>query len=262
MIIRKARGTPGAPGEFGQQERPAVEVSITRRCGHQETIRIFGDPGTSRYYAAQELLDCRRCVNAPLVSEDNAAVKAGKRVVLEGSERQVEWAQTIRAARAAEYASYVGQVRGVAQRLVLAGKLTNADRDAGLLAVKEAITDLMLGQVDFDPDEFGMHAGHARWWIDHKDMASRAILALILDDRDILGGWFGGGDDDHSGAFILKAHRKPDTTPVPDAWDREADEWVPDPPPLALPITGRPPIKVLLPVTRATDYADLDDSPF
>lgn len=243
MVIRKARGAGGSGG-FNREEREAVAVPILRRCGHEEMIKIYGDPGKSRYYAAQELMDCGKCRNAVFTDEDNAAVQAGKRVALEGSDRQVPWAQTIRSARAAGFAVIMQGCRAIGQKLFLAKKLTAEERESGLLAVKEAIVDLMMGHCDFDPDEFGQHSGHARWWIDAKDLTNRAIIGLLVPERDVMGGMFGGGDDDHSGIFVVKA------TPVDEprnAWDREE-------------VAARaiPPAKVGL---RDADL-DLDDLPF
>lgn len=244
MVVRRARGA-GSSGGFNQEQREAVAVPITRRCGHEETIKIYGDPGKSRYYAAQELQDCTRCRSAVFIDEDNAAVTAGKRIKLEGSERQVPWAQTIRVTRAAGFADYMAGARLIGQKLVLANKLAAADRDAGLLAAKEAITDLMMGAADFDPDEYGQHSGNARWWIDAKDLTNRAILALLIPERDIMGGMFGAGDGDYSGIFTLKAPA-PSADPR-DAWEREE-------------VAARaiPPAKVAL----RGDNLDLDDFPF
>jgi hypothetical protein len=207
-------------------------------------IKIYGDPGKSRYYAAQELMDCGKCRNAVFIDEDNAAVQAGKRVALEGSDRQVPWAQTIRSVRAAGFAEIMQGVRAIGQKLFLAKKLTAEERESGLLAAKEAIVDLMMGNCDFDPDEFGQHSGHARWWIDAKDLTNRAILGLLVPERDVMGGMFGGGDDDHSGIFIVK----PAPVDEPrDAWDREE-------------VAARaiPPAKA----SHRDDDVDLDDFPF
>jgi hypothetical protein len=247
MVIRKARGA--TTDGFTRTERDAVEVPITRRCGHEETIKIYGDPTTSRYYAAQELQDCRKCKNAVFIDEDNAAVKAGKRVALEGSERQVPWAQTIRSVRAAAFAEYMSGARLIGQKLFLAKKLTAEQRESGLLAVKEAIIDLMMGNADFDPSEYGQHSGHARWWIDAKDLTARAIIALLLPERAILGGMFGGGDDDYSGVFmVVEAPPAAGEPSAPrDAWDREEAQ-----------ARAIPPAKV----AERGDDLDLDDCPF
>ena len=244
MVIRRARGA-GSTGGFNQEQRELVAVPITRRCGHEETIKIYGDPGKSRYYAAQELQDCTRCRSAVFIDEDDAAVTAGKRIKLEGSERQVPWAQTIRVSRAAGFADIMAGARLIGQKLVIANKLSAADRDAGLLAAKEAIVDLMMGNCDFDPDEYGQHSGNARWWIDAKDLTNRAILALLIPERDILGGMFGGGDTDHSGIFVL--HTTAPTDQPRDAWEREE-------------VAARaiPPAKV----AQRDDDLDLDDFPF
>jgi hypothetical protein len=250
MVIRKARGATTGGG-FNRSERDAVEVGIMRRCGHEETIKIFGDPGTSRYYAAQELQDCRKCKNAVFIDEDNAAVKAGKRVALEGSERQAPWAQTIRSVRAAAFAEYMAGARLIGQKLFLAKKLTAEQRESGLLAVKEAIVDLMMGDADFNPDEYGQHSGHARWWIDAKDLTARAIIALLVPERDVMGGMFGGDDDDYSGIFILAdvAPAAGEPSAPRDAWDREEAQ-----------ARAIPPAKAVAVATD--DQLDLDDFPF
>ncbi len=247
MVIKRSLGDG-----VGRVDREALPVTVMRRCGHEDVIRIYGDPSKSRYYAAQELLDCSKCRNAVWVDEDSAAVASGRRVPLEGSAKQVPWAQVIRSQRAEGFAAYMAGVRAIGQKLFIARRLDADAREAGLTAVREAIRDLMQGNLDFNPDEYGQHSGHARWWIDSKDLTPRAILGLIVPDRDVMGGLFGGGEDDHSGVFVTV-----DPNPAPN--------------------TAGPPLVAVAEApatTRATnaiaahaamlraDLLDLDDAPF
>jgi hypothetical protein len=178
---------------------------------------------------------CRDCYRRVAVGKDTEAIKAGRRSVLVGSEKQMPWAQAIRQQRAEAFGDYVKAVRdegsaGIAKRV-----LTREAVDTTINEVKQAIADLFAGTVEFDPDEYGMHSGYTRWWIDQRETEVRDIMAALLPERDVLGGDIDGlgiGSDPVAGVFRF--------IPVPASDDGD----------------------VGYDARREADLLDLDDSPF
>jgi len=81
-----------------------AKYTITMSCGHDETHQIYG-PGKDRQRKADYLASrvCSECYRTKQAAEREAAntsaaatAKAEKRPDLEGSERQVAWAESIR----------------------------------------------------------------------------------------------------------------------------------------------------------------------
>jgi hypothetical protein len=203
-------------GGIGRPKAEGAPVAITRSCGHVETISIYGDPATSTYYANQQARACRACWGAEAVAKDTAAVTAGRRIALESkSESQGAWAQRIRQGRAEKFVAYLRDVIELAATEMRAGRLQKADSEAAIADIKAALNDLFLGSVDFDPEEFGQWSGHARWWIDARELTEVAILALLMPDRDVMR--MRGKDVDLRGVFA----RVEIPAPAPTQWDVE-----------------------------------------
>lgn len=206
-------------GGIGRPKAEGQPVAVTRSCGHVETINIFGDPATSTYYANQAAKACRACWGAESVAKDTAAVNAGRRIALEyKSDAQGAWAQRIRQGRAEKFGQYLRDVTELAASETRAGRLTKENAEAAIADIKAALNDLFLGAVDFDPAEFGQWSGHARWWIDARDLAEVAILALLMPDRDLMRG--NGKDVDLAGVFTRVEVIQP-AKPAPTQWDIE-----------------------------------------
>ena len=102
----------------GTGERNHVEV--TRACGHKEVIEVYGDPAKSQWLDSARLRDCKLCYSQKQQGADEQAVADGKRVALDGTEKQIAWAGTIRQRRAVEF----GKAMRDLEALVVAGKVT------------------------------------------------------------------------------------------------------------------------------------------
>ncbi|CAM5628505.1 hypothetical protein [Streptomyces griseomycini] len=79
-----------------------MKYDVTRACGHQERVELTG-PTKRREWALERMEqgDCSDCVDAQRQkenAENAAAAQAAGWPALTGSERQVAWAETIRAA--------------------------------------------------------------------------------------------------------------------------------------------------------------------
>ena len=81
-----------------------AKYTITRRCGHKETVSIFGRAAEREWRQKKEeeklCSDCYRAeLDAKRAAESAAAAEAAKEAglpTLVGSEKQVAWAETIR----------------------------------------------------------------------------------------------------------------------------------------------------------------------
>lgn len=71
-----------------------AKYAITHSCGHSETVQLYGKhTDRSRYMDNAERRQCRDCYNASLVAKTaDMGLPA-----LTGSDKQVAWAETIRA---------------------------------------------------------------------------------------------------------------------------------------------------------------------
>lgn len=219
----------------GDRQGTASDITITHSCGHEATLSVYGDPTRSRYAVAMADRPCRDCYRRVAVAKDTEAIKAGRRSVLVGSEKQMPWAQAIRQQRAEAFGDYVKAVRDAGSAGIAKRVLTREAVDTTINEVKQAIADLFAGTVEFDPDEYGMHSGYTRWWIDQRETEVRDIMAALLPDRDVLGGDIDGlgiGSDPVAGVYRF--------VPVSASDDGDAG----------------------YDTQREADLLDLDDSPF
>lgn len=125
-----------------------MEQIITHACGHEQAHHFtgFADQQARKARWLQTTL-CRTCFIAAKRSEEAAAaIEAGTAIAhldlpqLHGSDRQVAWATTIRA-----------------QRLAAICTQTAAD--------------------DAEGEKACLPIADAKWWIDHRDLASADLLA-------------------------------------------------------------------------------------
>ena len=77
-----------------------AKYTIPHSCGHSETVQLYGKhTDRSRYMDNAERRQCRDCYNASLVAKTaDMGLPA-----LTGSDKQVAWAETIRAKETARY---------------------------------------------------------------------------------------------------------------------------------------------------------------
>jgi hypothetical protein len=161
-------------------------VEVTRACGHVEQLEVRGDPARSAYLDNARMRDCGRCYREKQTAADTDAVTQGKRCELEGSERQVAWAQGIRQKRAVEFGRMLNDATAWAK--VQAGRgdplAVEVVRER-VRAVQNAISGLFLGKaawtlLDQDGNEALVASYQARWWIDTRELEVRDMLATLL----------------------------------------------------------------------------------
>ena len=125
--------------------------------------------------------------------------------------------RSVRQARSAEMRQWLANIATVGAGAVKAGRLTQAEYEAGIQDVRAAFADVMMG-VEFSDDDYD-HSGYAKWWIDGRKDALDSIIARLLPDRDVLGtgvftrlsadGWTPADD-----ATLLPVEVEPEPEPV------------------------------------------------
>ncbi len=205
QTISSATIRPAVRGRaVGDRQGSQSEITITHSCGHTATLLVYGDPTRSRYAVAMTERPCKDCYRRVAVAKDTEAITAGRRSTLVGSEKQMPWAQSVRQAKAEAFGDYVKAVRDAGSAGIAKRVLTKQAVDTTINEIKQAIADLFGGTVEFDPDEYGMHSGYTRWWIDARETEVRDIMAALLPERDVLGGDLDGlgiGSDPVAGVF-------------------------------------------------------------
>ena len=124
---------------------------ITYRCGHKDTVRIYGTNAhgeREKKAAWYGTIDCPDCKAA----KTRQANKAAGMAELEGSDKQIAWAEDIRAQDMAEYAR---------QRQKMA--------DHGSTDEQLADADQLIAWLK--------HKTSARWWIIHNGSPLEALYA-------------------------------------------------------------------------------------
>ena len=239
----------------GTGERNHVEV--TRACGHKEVIEVYGDPAKSQWLDSARLRDCKLCYSQKQQGADEQAVADGKRVALDGTEKQVAWAGTIRQRRAVEF----GKAMRDLEALVVAGKVTPEAAKAGLGAFRAEIGNLFRGKVtwimldDRSGDEIEVESGSARFWIDTRALTGRDMAASMLPRKP----WHATRDmSDWSAIFQPDAPE--DDANVEDDDDPFAGMETVDAPsvPVPVPVPAKAPAKA---APKAQVFDD-DDVPF
>lgn len=122
-----------------------AKYTITRSCGHNETIQIFGKVANRDGIARAESRKlCECCREAKRDADNAAAAKSNQSAglpALAGSAKQVAWAETIRAKAAAQ----LGQVREQLAARLATGEDTADQRWAAQLGVE--VIDATLARV-------------------------------------------------------------------------------------------------------------------
>lgn len=143
------------------------KYTITRACGHTESVQIYGKVSErDRLASHEERKDCAECYQAKQaaarLAATNAAAESAKSAglpVMDGSEKQVAWAETIRA-------KMIGGHADVRAKLV-----------AGIDAGKgDEVTAAMISALDRI-----VACKSAKWFIDHRDDAmSEGMLGYMM----------------------------------------------------------------------------------
>lgn len=137
-----------------------MKYSITHTCGHDEQVELFGK-GTERQkkIAWMEQQDCRACRNGATNAAATTSNAAAGLPTLTGSEKQISWAETVRAAQLAMVAR---ELNNVAEAMARQGK--TPEQIVGAYAP----IDVMVVKVQAQTS--------AAWWIDHRSDSLQTLL--------------------------------------------------------------------------------------
>lgn len=147
-----------------------AQWNITHICGHNETHQLYG-PGKDRTQRAKWLettlcSDCykaeqerQKIESAQIAAEEN---KESGLPALEGTDKQITWAETIRAKIKAEMDSIISQI-------VTTEPQTSEQTQSKEWAIEDA--KIILRQKK------------AAYWIDNRGMTARSLLKRRYDKR-------------------------------------------------------------------------------
>jgi hypothetical protein len=161
-----------------------TEVEITRACGHAEFVEVRGDPTRSAYLDNARLRLCKTCYREAQTQRDTAAVNEGRRCALDGSERQISWAQGIRQRRAVEFGQALNDAKAWAQAHIESGVFSNEFVRDRIRTAQTALALVFAGKVtwlfvDAGGHEFTSKSDQARWWIDTRELLAREVIAWV-----------------------------------------------------------------------------------
>ena len=137
-----------------------MKYPITHTCGHEETVELFGK-GTDRQrkIAWMEQQNCQECRKAAAIATAVSTNASAGLPVLVGSDKQIAWAETI---RANQLAMVTRELTSVAEAMARQGK-TEAQ-----IATDRAPIDAMVTKVQSQTS--------AAWWIDHRSDNLQTLL--------------------------------------------------------------------------------------
>ena len=161
-----------------------ISETITRVCGHVETVQIDSARFRTRNaldarIASESKRDCRDCYRERVVAADIAAEQSGKRCQMDGTEKQMGWARSIRQKRATELRDWMTRVEEKGGVLVASGQITDESRVETLTLIRDAIIRAMKG--DFPESET------ARFWIDSRVETPIDFASIIFPERPVNG---------------------------------------------------------------------------
>ena len=168
-----------------QGQARVTQVEVERTCGHVEMLEVRGDPAQSAFLDNARLRMCGKCYRESQTERDRQAVSEGKRCELDGSQKQVAWAQSIRQKRAVEFGNALNDATAWAKGQIEQGAFTADFVKARNKVVLAAIGELFMGKVtwallDQDGQEFAAQSDSARWWIDTRELSVRDMVASLL----------------------------------------------------------------------------------
>lgn len=151
--------------------------TITRTCGHDERIQIYGTNShgeRDRKAEWEATRECRPCHDARIAAERQeaseqataAATEAGL-PALTGSDRQVAWAETLRADRLRQIDTMIATETDRLARIDAEGRPADLiDRQRQGLDIIARLRDLAVSKTD------------AKWWIDYRSQRIGALARL------------------------------------------------------------------------------------
>lgn len=169
-----------------QGQARVTQVEVERTCGHVEVLEVRGDPSRSAFLDNARLRECGRCYRERQTKVDGQAVDEGKRAPLQGSEKQIAWASSVRQKRAVEFGNAIHHgAAWVKAEMARDTTITLALAKARTKVMQQAISDLFLGKVtwallDQDGNEVEVDSDQARFWIDTRELEARDFIAAML----------------------------------------------------------------------------------
>lgn len=165
-----------------------MQYPVNHTCGHTVVHQIYGGSKNgnerSAWLATKPCLDCSR--DAATNAAINANAAAGMSP-LAGSEKQVAWAESIRAKAVADAERRVAELRAkLAAATVYGTEPMTDDLRATILTAVDAAADRALAAM--------RATGSATWWIDHRtdDAAMPVMVAIQTAARETLLATIGG----------------------------------------------------------------------
>lgn len=166
-----------------------AKYDVTHACGHTTTYQLVG-PNRQREYRLGRLEseECSACRNARQNAESAEAAKKVGLPALAGTEKQIAWAETVRASLVKECGRWLvaaeqspelkplldGIDPADTERVgVVADKCEEAEGEAGakVAAVLRAFCSVVRGRTS------------ASWWIDHRDESLRSLPTLLAREQ-------------------------------------------------------------------------------
>lgn len=157
-----------------------AKYNVDHTCGHQEEYQLYGKH-TERdrklaWLATQPCNECRKAATAAATAKAAEAIRASGAVdglpTLEGSEKQVAWAETIRAATMARLNTGLDEIKARVE----------AARAAGNPEI-ETLEDTVMGV--YERVQATLRNPSARYWIDEgQGLTVRDLRDRIARDRE------------------------------------------------------------------------------
>jgi len=139
-----------------------AQYQVTHTCGHSETVQLYG-PSKERerrltWLRSQSCLDCKRASHEGEARESRILSQMEGLPRLDGTDRQIAWAETIRRDKLTETAAMLAQLRADPQA---------QEEPSQMLAI--------------DAAERALRAQRsASWWIDHRTDSGRYLIRSLL----------------------------------------------------------------------------------
>ncbi len=131
--------------------------TVKHTCGHTSGLNLVGPMRErERKLAWLRTIPCQSCERAAASTVAAASAKTSGLVALSGSDKQIAWAESIRAPITSEIASYEAKVLAIRSN-----DPTKADSILAAIASVRTQTT-------------------ARWWIDHRNDSMRTVLREAL----------------------------------------------------------------------------------
>lgn len=133
-----------------------MQYTIKHTCGHSEVVQIYGTNShgeRERKSSWMESKPCRECERVAQTATAKTQAEAMGLPTLTGSEKQVAWAESLRAE----------VVRLITKRVDEQAARTPVDREHEVVAARSAFAEAIAKHTD------------ARWWIDNRFAGFRAL---------------------------------------------------------------------------------------